>query len=95
MRTYKTVKRKVEDQVRCDICGSICSVDQIGSEYATLEALWGYGSLRDGTKFDIQICPQCFEEVLDWIKKRRKRYLGCFDYPYETDPLKGQTYPIV
>ena len=41
MKTYKTVKRKVEDTVRCDMCDYLCTIDQFGSEYATLEATWG------------------------------------------------------
>lgn len=95
MRTYKTVKRKVEDQVRCDICDYLCTNDQLGSEYATLEAMWGYNSSKDGKKYDIQLCESCFDEIIEWMKQKRKKILGCFSYPHETDPLKGQTYPIV
>lgn len=95
MKTYKIVERKVEDQVHCDICGKSCSVEQIGNEYATLEALWGYGSKYDGIKFDIQICDKCFDDTLTWIKQKRKQNLGPFSYPYNKDPLKGQEYSMI
>lgn len=95
MRTYKKIKKKVEDKVYCDVCGQNCTVDQLGSEYATLEAIWGYSSTRDGQKFDIQICEQCFVDILYWIKNKRKQVLGCFQYPYDKDPLDGQSYNIL
>lgn len=95
MKTYKTVKRKVEDQVRCDICDYNCTKDQLGSEYATLEALWGYGSQKDGKKYDIQLCELCFDKTIEWLKKQRKNHLACFSYPFNTDPLDGEDCPIV
>lgn len=95
MRTYKKIKKKVEDKVYCDVCGQNCTVDQLGSEYATLEAIWGYGSTRDGQKFDIQICEQCFADTLDWMKNKRRVVLGHFQYPYDKDPLEGQSYNIL
>lgn len=91
MRTYKKVTKKVEDRVYCDICSSSCTSDNFGSEYATLEALWGYGSQKDGEKFDIQICENCFDEILVWMRQKRKFYLGPFNYPYDQDPLRGKS----
>lgn len=92
MKTFKEKTVTVLDSVYCDICGLNCTIEQVGSEYATLEALWGYGSRRDGEKFDIHICQDCFDDVLNWMIKQRKDYLGVFKYPYETDPLKGEQY---
>ena len=87
MKTYKTITTTVTDSVDCDICGRSCKVEGLDNEYATLEALWGYGSLRDGEKFDIHICPDCFETTIEWMRDKRQTYLGCFNYPYEKDPL--------
>lgn len=95
MRFYKTIKKQVEDQVRCDICDTNCTTEQLGSEYATLSACWGYNSLKDETTYEIHLCETCFDKNIEWMKKQRKKFLGCFIYPYEADPLKGQTYPIV
>jgi hypothetical protein len=91
MRTYKKVTKKVEDRVYCDICSSSCITDNFGSEYATLEALWGYGSQKDGEKFDIQMCEKCFNDILIWMTNKRQEYLAPFAYPHDKDPLKGQT----
>lgn len=92
MKTYKIVTKHIEDKVYCDMCGNDCCIDQINNEYATLEALWGYGSDRDGEKFDIQLCINCFNETLEMIKKRRKQHLGPFTYAYHKDPLMGGRY---
>jgi hypothetical protein len=89
MRTYKKVTTKVEDQVICDVCGKICTNDNYGSEYATVEALWGYSSSRDGEKFDIQLCENCFGDMLGWMRNKRKEYLGSFSFPHNKDPLRG------
>ena len=89
LRTYKTVKRKVEDKVICDVCGKTCTNDYYEKEYATVEACWGYGSKQDGSKFDIQLCENCFGDMLGWMTKKRKEYLGPFNYPYDVDPFRG------
>lgn len=77
------------DKTYCDICGSCCTEDGFGDEYATLEALWGYYSSKDGAKFDIQICERCFDDTIEWMRQKRKFYLRPFNYPYEIDPLKN------
>ena len=89
MKTYKKVTKKVEDKVICDVCGKICTNDNYGSEYATVEALWGYSSSRDGEKFDIQLCENCFGDMLGWMRNKRKEYLGPFSFPHNKDQLKG------
>jgi hypothetical protein len=87
LKTYKQVTKKVEDKTFCDICGSCCTDDNCGDEYATLEALWGYVSKKDGSKYDIQICERCFDETLEWMRQKRASYLGPFNYPNDEDPL--------
>lgn len=90
MRTYKTITKQVEDTVRCDICDFNCT--SISSEYATLEAYWGYSSSKDGTKYDIHLCESCFDKTIEWLIKQRKKFLGCFNHPHTKDPLKGDDY---
>lgn len=90
MKTYKKVTKKVEDKIFCDICGKNCTNDNYGNEYATVDALWGYGSSQDGTKFDIQLCENCFGDMLGWMRAKRKEYLGPFNYPHDKDPLLGK-----
>jgi hypothetical protein len=71
MKTYKKQYRKIEDKVYCDRCKTCCTNDIFGSEYATLEALWGYGSKHDGEKYELQMCENCFFETLQWIKSKQ------------------------
>lgn len=89
MKTYKIIQRTVEDKVFCDICNKICTNDTYGSEYATLEANWGYASNSDGEKFDIQLCENCFGETIGWIRRKRKEYLFPVEYHYQTDPIRS------
>lgn len=92
MKTYRKKVVKVIDKVYCDVCGSNCSKDeQLGYEYGVLEANWGYSSKQDGTNYDIHLCETCFMAIVDSLKKKRKSVLGCFNYPYDYDPLNGKS----
>lgn len=91
MKTFKKKTVKVTDKIYCDSCGENCSKD-IGHEYAELSATWGYCSNQDGLQYDIQICESCFNEVIDFLQKKRKRILSSFKYPYKQDPLEGKSY---
>lgn len=92
MKTFKKKTVKVLDQIICDVCGKTCTDDFYNNhENATLEAMWGYNSRSDGTKFEIHLCENCFGDVLGWMREKRKEYLTPFDYPYDKDPFIGQT----
>ena len=41
------------------------------------------------------MCDKCFNDILDWIKQKRKQNLGPFNYPYDKDPLEGTKYNII
>lgn len=93
MKTYKKKTVKVVDQVLCDCCGqSTTNIEQIGPDYATLESCWGYGSPNDGVKYDIQLCENCFYDILKTIRQKRQKTLGIFKYPHDVDPLNGITF---
>ena len=94
MKTYKKKLVKTTDKIYCDSCGQDCTVTEPVDEYeyAELSATWGYFSNQDGLQYDIQICETCFNEVIDFLKKKRKRVLGPFNYPYKEDPLEGKSY---
>jgi hypothetical protein len=91
MKTYKEEIRKAIDKIYCDCCGENCSKD-IDHEYAELSATWGYGCKDDGMEYDIDLCEDCFAEVLYFIKDKKRKVLGPFDYPYDHDPLNGRRY---
>ena len=93
MRTWKKKTTKVVDDVHCDACGkSTTNYADVGPDYATLESCWGYGSNDDGTRYNIDLCEKCFFEVLNFIKEKRRKVLGPFNYPYDQDPLNGVEY---
>jgi hypothetical protein len=93
MKTFKEKTIKVIDDVHCDVCGkSTTNYDDVGPDYATLESCWGYGSEDDGTKYNIDLCETCFFKILTFIKDKRRKVLGPFNYPYEHDPLNGIEY---
>lgn len=94
MRTYKTEPKKVIDEILCDCCGQSCTITEpvVEHEYAELIATWGYFSNQDGSQFDIDLCENCFNDVLEFIKNKRKKILGPFNYPNKIDPLEGTCY---
>jgi len=91
LKTYKTVQKKVIDKTYCDVCGSCCTDDDDTTECAILEALWGYASKQDGSEYEIHLCEKCFDETIQWMKKKRRFYLGCFNYPHDEDPFNGKS----
>jgi hypothetical protein len=93
MKTFKEKKIRTVDDIHCDVCGkSTTNTTNVGPDYATLESCWGYGSKNDGTKYNIELCETCFFEVLNFINDKRRKILGPFNFPYDTDPLKGVEY---
>jgi hypothetical protein len=94
MKTYKNKTVKTVDKILCDSCGKDCTINVPVDEheYAELSATWGYFSDQDGLQFDIQICETCFNEVIDFLKNKRNKVLGPFNYPYNNDPLEGKSY---
>jgi len=93
MRTFKEKTIKVVEDVRCDACDkSTTNYNDVGPDYATLESFWGYGSEKDGTKYNIELCETCFFDVINFLKEKRREVLGPFNYPYDNDPLEGTEY---
>ena len=91
MRTYKNKTVKVLDQTLCDVCGKTCTDDFYHNhENATLEAVWGYDSGSDGTKYDIHLCENCFYITLSFLRNQRSQHI-----PAPTkDPFNGEGYDL-
>jgi len=51
--------------------------------------MWGYNSGRDGQKFEIHLCENCFGDTLGWMRQKREEYLGSCSYPDNADPFLG------
>lgn len=92
MKTYKKKTVKVLDKIHCDCCGQSTDTMNMGPSWASLEATWGYGCKYDGMEYNIDLCENCFVDVLDFIKDKRQKVLGPFKYPHEYDPLNGKSY---
>lgn len=90
MIKYKKVLKKVVDDVECDICGKSTTRDSnIGPDFATLEACWGYGSPNDGTKYDIHLCENCFYDILEYLRNKSYSHLKDKTNP---EPFNGKEY---
>lgn len=79
MRKYKKVLKDELDNIICDICGKGCrtACSEIASdssmvEYATLEAIWGYCSGKDGERYTCEMCEDCFGKVSDFIDSLKR-----------------------
>jgi hypothetical protein len=76
----KRLKKKTVDvlaEIICDICGGSCSCENFGHEYASIEALWGYGSSMDGKEYEIHLCELCFKSTIKYLKEKRCSFSHC------------------
>ena len=78
MRKYRKVLKDELEDIVCDICGKSCLTDcsmddPAMSEYATLEAMWGYCSPKDGDRYLCEMCEDCFGKVSVYIDSLKKK----------------------
>jgi hypothetical protein len=86
MKQFKNKTVEVLDDLICDICGESCKDKNFGYESANISATWGYASNQDGSKYDIDLCENCFEKTLDFLQGLRKVK------PAGKDPLDPRPY---
>lgn len=72
MRVYKTIAvdiKKIE-KVFCNSCGESIKTDKHGnmSDYLHIEKCWGYDSDMDGEEHSIDICQECYKEMIKKFK---------------------------
>jgi hypothetical protein len=77
---YKTkiTSKKVEvlKDVICDSCGKSCMDSiKLNYEYLTLTGYWGYGSKKDGQKWEAHICEKCVDRKFKHIKFNKVDYM--------------------
>ncbi|HHQ4619844.1 MULTISPECIES: hypothetical protein [Aeromonas] len=68
--------------VLCDACGRSTKTDVGTSEYGTLSADFGYGSHRDGERYQVHLCEGCFCVMLGTVMELH-RGNHMFDDGYE------------
>lgn len=55
------------ENVICDVCDKSCK-HEMNIEFATLSASWGYESKNDGDVYSIDMCEDCFERTLQYLR---------------------------
>lgn len=79
MRKYRSRPIRTLVAIHCDVCDKSCQhpeflgdnvVNENDFEVATLSAVWGYGSRKDGEKHCIDLCEDCFDDVVKYIQDR-------------------------
>jgi hypothetical protein len=84
MKKYgeERIKATVINDILCDICGKSCKVnigkgidgeEFFNTEFSTLQAVWGYGSYHDDSKWDFDFCIDCSENVMDVINSLKEK----------------------
>ena len=74
---------EVVTDVLCDVCNQSTEL-----EYGTLSAQWGYGSMHDGERYELQLCEKCFFYALMTLKKVRADEF-MFDENFNASNLDG------
>jgi len=89
MKVHKERICRKLDSVFCDVCGNNCKKqDAHDNEHALLSATWGYDSRKDLTRHEIDLCEDCFDKVIDFLKSQRSTV------PKDKDPLDGFDYGL-
>lgn len=94
MRKFKDETKQVPGDIVCDICLKDCADSWGNNENATLSAVWGYNSGRDGYQFDIHMCEICFGETLVFLDEKRKNSNKSASLLLVHNPLNGYEYSI-
>ena len=77
---YKIKEVQTIDKILCDLCATNCT-----EENALLHADWGYNSKKDGLRYRVNLCENCFDSIINWMKDRRYPYI----FTSSNDPLNG------
>lgn len=98
MKIFKEVVGKKLDQIFCDICGQNCMKENaVDNEHALLSATWGYDSRKDLISHDVDLCEDCFDKTIQFLKDLRKNSSAglLVTFTNDNDPLEGSEYTPV
>ena len=68
---------EVTKDIICDCCGNSCksnNSDIENFEYMTMEAYWGYTSVKDSEKWTAHICEKCIDEKFSFVNFKKENY---------------------
>ena len=72
MRKHRetTAKILVIDRIICNKCGEDIPKNELEyhHEHIRIEKEWGYGSGFDGETHEIDLCHECYEEIICMLK---------------------------
>lgn len=88
MKTFKEVVGKKLDEIFCDVCGQNCMKSH-DNEYASIRATWGYDSNKDLICHDVDLCEDCFDKTIKFLKEIRT-----VKVEDDIDPLDGNEYNL-
>ena len=71
MKITATEQTESISDVLCDVCGDSTRVEGYGLQFGTLRASWGYGSVRDGERYEVHLCEACFFRTLLGLRRER------------------------
>jgi hypothetical protein len=91
MKITGKVEVEAITDVLCDVCRLTTRVHSGGLQFATLQALWGYGSKHDGERYEIHLCESCFFQAVASLKEER-RIQNLFD---DTCEILGDDFGLV
>jgi len=57
----------------CDVCEKSCKTILDDYECATLCATWGYTSRKDGDTCRMELCEDCFDDVVKYISALKQQ----------------------
>ena len=67
----KKLERLVLTDIICDCCGKSCQTEDDEYEYMKLRAHWGFYTNKDGETWEAQICEDCVDKKLNFIKFKK------------------------
>jgi hypothetical protein len=89
MKVYTEQVCSKLDSICCDACGESCKKEGFqNNEHALLTAVWGYDSKKDLTRHEIDLCEDCFDKVIVFLKSQRN------DTLQGKDPFDGIDYNL-
>ncbi|MBD8709631.1 hypothetical protein IFT47_23650 [Pseudomonas sp. CFBP 13711] len=80
MKITGKVEIEAITDVLCDVCRLTTRSESGNLQFATLQALWGYGAEHDGERYELHLCEGCFFQAVANLKQQRRvQNLFCDD----------------
>lgn len=81
------VKAIQQQEVIVDVLCDVCS-ESTALAFGSLNARWGYGSIHDGKRYEVQLCESCFFYALTTLKAAKRDH-HLFDEAFDHTELEN------